>query len=156
MALNSEGVVFFVDFGANKIGSIDAATMAITEYTLPEAGARPRRIAIGPDDMIWYTDFARGFLGRLDARSGNVKEWGSPSGPKSEPYGIVFTKGAVWYSESGAKPNTVVRFDPQSETFQSWIIPGGGDIVRNMDVTADGNPVLANSLKNEVGLVQIK
>jgi len=28
--------------------------------------------------------------------------------------------------------------------------------VRNMDVTADGNPVLANSLKNEVGLVQIK
>jgi len=68
----------------------------------------------------------------------------------------VFTKGAVWYSESGAKPNTVVRFDPQSETFQSWIIPGGGDIVRNMDVTADGNPVLANSLKNEVGLVQIK
>jgi len=156
MALNSKGVVFFVDFGANKIGSIDAETMAITEYTLPEAGARPRRIAIGPDDMIWYTDFARGFLGRLDARSGNVKEWGSPSGPKSEPYGIVFTKGAVWYSESGAKPNTVVRFDPQSETFQSWIIPGGGDIVRNMDVTADGNPVLANSLKNEVGLVQIK
>ena len=68
----------------------------------------------------------------------------------------MFTKGAVWYSESAAKPNTVVRFDPQSEKFQSWIIPGGGDIVRNMDVTPDGNPVLANSLKNEVGLVEIK
>src|SRR5262245_11322521 len=156
MALNSKNVVFFVDFGTNKVASIDANTMQITEYPLPNAGARPRRIAIGPDDMIWYTDFARGFLGRLDTRSGNVKEWGSPSGPKSEPYGVVFTKGAVWYSESAAKPNTVVRFDPQSEKFQSWVIPGGGDIVRNMDVTPDGNPVLANSLKNEVGLVDIK
>jgi virginiamycin B lyase len=156
MALNSRNVVFFVEFGANKVASIDAKTMAITEYPLPDAGARPRRIAIGPDDMIWYTDFARGFLGRLDVSTGKVSEWMSPSGPKSEPYGIVFTKGALWYNESGAKPNTIVRFDPQAEKYQSWIIPGGGDIVRNMDVTRDGNPVLANSLTNEVGLVEIK
>jgi virginiamycin B lyase len=84
-----------------------------------------------------------------------VREWPSPSGPKSQPYGIVFTKGAVWYSESAAKPNTIVRFDPASEVFQSWAIPGGGDIVRNMDVSRDGNPVTANSLVNAVGLVEI-
>jgi hypothetical protein len=71
----------------------------------------PRRIAISPDDMIWYTDFARGFLGRLDVTTGKVTEWQSPSGPNSEPYGIVFTKGALWYNESFAKPNTIVRFD---------------------------------------------
>jgi streptogramin lyase len=64
-------------------------------------------------------------------------------------------QGAVWYNESGAKPNTIVRFDPATEKFQSWVIPGGGDIVRNMDVTRDGNPVLANSLTNEVGLVDV-
>jgi virginiamycin B lyase len=28
--------------------------------------------------------------------------------------------------------------------------------VRNMDVTPDGNPVMANSLANEVGMVEIK
>jgi virginiamycin B lyase len=156
MALNSKNVVFFVDFGTNKVASIHAETMDITEYPLPNAAARPRRIAIGPDDMIWYTDFARGFLGRLEVSTGKVTEWPSPSGPKSEPYGIVFTKGALWYNESGAKPNTIVRFDPVTEKFQTWIIPGGGDIVRNMDVTRDGNPVLANSLTNEVGLVEIK
>lgn len=156
MAINSKNVVYFVEFGTNKVASIDAKTMQITEFALPDAGARPRRIAIGPDDMIWYTDFARGFLGRLDATTGKVTEWPSVSGPKSEPYGIVFTKGALWYNESGAKPNTIVRFDPQTEKFQSWAIPGGGDIVRNMDVTPDGNPVLANSLTNEVGLVEIR
>ena len=156
MAVNANNVVFYVAFGTNAVASIDARTMQIREYPLPDPKARPRRIAIGPDDMIWYTDFARGFIGRLDPVTGKVDEWPSPSGPKSEPYGIVFTKGALWYSESGAKPNTVVRFDPGSAKFQSWAIPGGGDIVRNMDVTPDGNPVLANSLTNEVGLVEIK
>jgi virginiamycin B lyase len=156
MAVNSKNVVHFVEFGANKVATIDSKTMEIKEYVLPDPGARPRRIAIAPDDIIWYTDFARGFLGRLDPATGKVTEWQSPSGPKSEPYGIVFTKGALWYNESFAKPNTIVRFDPVTEKFQSWAIPGGGDIVRNMDVTPDGNPVTANSLVNQVGLVEIK
>jgi virginiamycin B lyase len=156
MAVNSKNVVHFVEFGANKIATIDSKTMEIKEYTLPDPEARPRRIAISPDDMIWYTDFPRGFLGRLDPATGKVTEWPSPSGPKSQPYGIVFTKGALWYNESFAKPNTIVRFDPKTEKFQTWAIPGGGDIVRNMDVTPDGNPVTANSLTNQVGLVEIK
>ena len=155
MAVNSKNVVYFVEFGANKIATINNE-MKITEHTLPNAGARPRRIAIAPDDVVWYTDFARGFLGRLDPATGKVTEWQSPSGPKSEPYGIVFTKGALWYVETFAKPNNVVRFDPQTEIFQTWTIPGGGDIVRNMSVTPDGNPVMAHSLANQVGLVEIK
>jgi virginiamycin B lyase len=156
LKINAEGVPVFVEFGTNKIAIIDPKTLAIKEYTLPDSGARPRRLAIDPDGMIWYADFSRGYLGRLDLSTGAVKEWQSPSGPKSEPYGIVFTKGALWYSESAAKPNTIVRFDPHAEKFQSWAIPGGGDIVRNMDVTPDGNPVIADSLTNQIGLVEIK
>jgi virginiamycin B lyase len=130
--------------------------MEIKEYTLPDAAARPRRIAFGPDDAVWYADFPRGYLGRLDLATGQHKEWASPSGPNAQPYGIVYAKGALWYNESFAKPNTIVRFDPKTESFQSWAIPGGGDIVRKMDVTPDGNPVTANSLANQVGLVEIK
>lgn len=154
--INAQGIPVLVEFGTNKIATIDPKTLAIKEYPLPDAAARPRRLAIGPDGMIWYSDFARGFIGKLDLATGAVKEWPSPSGPKSEPYGMVFSKGAVWYNESGAKPNTIVRFDPSTEKFQSWAIPGGGDIVRNMDVTPDGNPVMANSLTNQVGEVVIK
>jgi virginiamycin B lyase len=72
---------------------------------------------------------------------------------------MAFAKGAIWYSESFAKPNTVVRFDPATEKFQSWAIPGGGDIVRNMDVTRDGNPVnpvTAHSLVNQIGRIEVK
>jgi virginiamycin B lyase len=156
MALNSKNEVFVVLFGTNKVARIGGATAEIKEYSLPAAEARPRRIAISPDDMVWYSDFRRGFLGRLDPATGEVKEWPSPSGPKSEPYAVVFTRNALWYSETAAKPNTIVRFDPKTEQFQSWAVPGGGDIIRNMDVAPDGSPVLAHSLTNEVGLVEIK
>jgi virginiamycin B lyase len=156
LLINSKGVPVFVEFGSNKIATIDPDSLAIKEYPLPDPASRPRRLALGPDDAVWYSDYSRGYLGRLDLATGAHKEWQSPSGPQSLPYGMVFTKGAVWYNESGAKPNTIVRFDPQTEKFQSWAIPGGGDIVRNMDVTRDGNPVTANSLVNRVGLVEIK
>src|SRR6266478_6570755 len=137
MAVNSKGTMFFVEFGTNKVGSVDPKTLEIREYPLPDPASRPRRIAITSDDIVWYSDFSRGYLGRLDPSTGAVTEWQSPSGPKSEPYGISAIKDIIWYSESGSTPNTVVRFDPRSTKFQSWAIPGGGNIVRNTSVTRE-------------------
>jgi virginiamycin B lyase len=130
--------------------------MAIHEYPLPHSDSRPRRIAITPDDIIWYTDHPRGYLGRFDPRTGEVKEYASPGGPQSQPYGIAFAKGAVWYSESGVRPNTLVRFDPASEAFQSWTIPSGGGVVRNMMADHEGNIVLAESGVDRIALVVIQ
>ena len=129
--------------------------MAIREYELPAAGARPRRIAISSDDNIWYSDYARGYVGRLDTKTGQVKEWPSPGGPQSLPYGIASIKDVIWYSESGVRPNTVVRFDPKNEKFQTWAIPSGGGVVRNVSVTREGNLALACSGVNRVALVEI-
>lgn len=154
--VNSKGIPFVVLFGTNKIASIDPKTLAIREYTLPDPKARPRRMTITGDDMIWYADYPRGYLGRLDPATGEVTEWQSPSGPRSQPYGIVAAKGAIWYNESGTKPNTIVRFDPPTQQFQSWVIPSGGYIVRKMDVTPDGNPVMASSTVNGVGMIDVK
>ena len=154
--VNSKGVPHVVLFGTNKIARVDPKTLDIREYSLPDPGARPRRMAYDGNDLIYYTDYPRGTLGRLDPQSGKVVEWPSPGGPKSEPYGIVFAKGAIWYSESGTRPNTIVRFDPKSEKFQTWAIPSGGYIVRKMDVTPEGNPVIATSTVNGVGLVEVK
>jgi virginiamycin B lyase len=155
MAVDSKGTVFIVLFGTNKVASVDPKTLEMREYVLPNSASRPRRLTITSDDMVWYSDFPRGYLGRLDPATGTVTEWPSPSGPKSEPYGISAINDVIWYSESGTTPNTVVRFDPKSGKFQTWAIPGGGNIVRNTSVTRDGNFVLANSLVNAVTLVTI-
>jgi len=155
MAVDSKGTVFIVQFGVNSVAAVDPKTLSIKEYKLPDPASRPRRLAITSDDMIWYSDYSRGYLGRLDSATGKVTEWPSPSGPKSAPYGISSIRDVIWYSESESSPNTVVRFDPKTEKFQSWAIPGGGNIVRNTDVTPDGNFVLANSLVNSVTLVTV-
>ena len=85
-----------------------------------------------------------------------MKDWLSPGGAASQPYGITVLDGIVWYSESGVRPNTLVRFDPRSEKFQSWAIPSGGGVVRNMMPTRDGRLVLAESGVGKVALVDIR
>ncbi|HTN72263.1 MAG TPA: cytochrome C [Methylomirabilota bacterium] len=156
MVVNSKGIPFLVEFGSNKIASIDPNTMAIREYDLLNKESRPRRVAITSDDVLWYSDYSRGFLGRFDPAIGKVTEWPSPGGPQSLPYGIAAVNDILWYSESGVKPNTLVRFDPKTEKFQTWSIPSGGGVVRNIDVTRDGNLALACSGVNRIALVQIK
>lgn len=154
IGVNSKGVPIFCEFGSNKIASIDPKKMVITEYKLRE-GARPRRMAIDAHDLVYYTDFERGYLGRLDISTGAVKEWASPAGSNSSPYGIAITPdGMVWYSEAGAKPNTIVRFDPKTETFAVAKIPSGGGVVRNMAATKDGRVYIACSGVNKVGIVE--
>jgi virginiamycin B lyase len=153
--VNSQGVPWYVDFRGNRVGSIDPVTMEITEYTLPNPAARPRRIALTPDDAVWYTDYARGYLGRFDPETGEVREWPSPGGENSRPYGIATVGDVIWYSESAVKPNTLVRFDSMTETFQTWVIPSGGGVVRNMMATPEGNLVLACSGVNRVALVEV-
>ncbi len=106
--------------------------------------------------MIWYSDYSRGYLGRLDPKTGAVKEWPSPSGPTSLPYGITTYNDIIWYSESGVKPNTLVRFDPKTEKFQTWLIPSGGGVVRNMMAMKDGNLAIAESGINKVALAEVK
>jgi virginiamycin B lyase len=153
--LDSQGVPWYVDFRGNRIGRVDPRTMEIKEFPLPNAEARPRRLTITPDDVIWYTDFARGMLGRFDTKTAQVKEWPSPGGKDSEPYGITSIGSVIWYSESGVRPNTMVRFDPQTEKFQTFAIPSGGGVLRHFVSTPQGSIVTANSGVNKIGLVEI-
>lgn len=155
MQVNSKGVPWYVDFRGNRVGSVNPVTMEIKEYTLPNPESRPRRIALTPDDAVWYGDYSRGYLGRFDPTTGQVREWPSPGGKDSKPYGIATVGNVIWYSESGVKPNTLVRFDSKTEKFQTWVIPSGGGVIRNMMATPEGNLVMACSAVNRVALVEV-
>ena len=153
--LNSQGVPWYVDFRGNRIGSVDPKTMAIKEYTLPNADARPRRLAITPDDVIWYRISRAARWAASIPRLARPSEYPSPGGKNSEPYAITAIGNLVWYSESGVRPNTMVRFDPQTEKFQTFAIPSGGGVLRHFESTAQGNIVTANSGVNKIGLIEI-
>ncbi|MDT8399824.1 MAG: hypothetical protein RQ899_14545 [Pseudomonadales bacterium] len=152
----ANGTVWVAYNGTNKIGALDPETMEVRYYTIPDQRSRIRRLGIASDGMIWYGNSTMGRIGRLDPSTGETREWPSPSGPDSHPYGLVVVADKVWYNESGMRPDALVRFDPKTETFQSWAIPSGVGIVRNMWVTKAGNLLIHQSSSNRVGLVEIQ
>lgn len=108
--------------------------------------------------MIWYVNSSQGRLGRYNPNNGKIKEWPSPSGKQSHPYAIAVIDNIVWYNESGKRPDALVRFEPASETFQSWPIPSGdvyAGIIRHMRATRDGDLLIHQSSTNSVIRVNI-
>jgi virginiamycin B lyase len=146
--------------GSNCLIKVDPETMELTEVKLPDPATTVRRLEIAPDGMIWYVNSGRGRLGRYNPKTGEIKEWASPSGPKSHPYAIVAVGGAIWYNESAQRPDALVRFDPKTETFQSWPIPTGSiyaGIIRHMRATRDGKGIMIHqSSTNRITRVTIE
>ncbi len=156
--VDSEGVLWVACNGKNCLIKVNPETMALTEYTLPIPETTVRRLDIASDGMIWYVNSSQGRLGRLNPKTGEAKEWPSPSGPKSHPYALAVVDDIVWYNESGVRPDPLVRFDPATETFQSWPIPTGNiyaGIVRHMRPTRDGDLLIHQSSTNRILRVEI-
>ena len=157
IVVNSAGVPFVVEFGTNKVASLDPVTMAVREVRAAECA----------DPSPAHRDHA----GRRDLVRGLFERLPGPAGSEDgEREGVALARriavaairnhrrrgNAIWYSESAVRPNTVVRFDPATEKFQTWAIPSGGGVVRNMMATKEGNLVLACSGVNRVALVEVK
>lgn len=157
--IDAQGVPWIACNGSNCLVEVDPDTMELTEHKLPDAATTVRRLDIADDGTIWYVNSSRGRLGRFDPRTGEAREWASPSGPQSHPYAIAVVNGIVWYNESGMRPDMLVRFDPGTETFQSWPVPSGGvhaGIIRHMRQTRDGNLLIHQSSTNRILLVTVR
>ena len=150
----ADGTLWVAHNGTNKVSSVNPDTLAIKYYEVPNTASRIRRLGFTSDGMVWYGN-NRGLIGRLNPKTGEIKEWPSPSGPTSSPYAFTVVNDIIWYNESGMRPDTLVRFDPKTERFQSWAIPSGVGIVRNFGVTKAGNLLIHQTSSNRVGLVEI-
>ncbi len=157
--IDADGVPWVACNGGPCLLRVDPKTMDLSEVKLPTQGTTVRRLDIASDGSIWYVNSGKGRLGHYDPKTGEIKEWDSPSGPLSHPYAIAVIDDIVWYNESGKRSDTLVRFDPKSETFQSWAIPSGdvyAGIVRHMRPTADGNLLIHQGGTNRVMRVDIQ
>jgi virginiamycin B lyase len=150
------GHLWIAHNGTNKIARMHPDTLELKFYEVPNTRTRIRRLDLDSDGMIWFVNSSMGKIGRLNPENGEIKQWDSPSGPSSHPYALAVINDVVWYNESGMRPDTLVRFDPKTEQFQSWAIPSGVGIVRNMWVTKDKNLLIHQTSSNRIGLVKIK
>jgi virginiamycin B lyase len=151
--LDSRGAPWIALFNTNKIATVDAATMEMTTFDLPDPTARPRRLEVDSQDRVWYVDYANGRLGRLDPSTGDVREWDNPGGADARPYGMAIDgDDRIWFVETGHQPNTFVGFDPDTEQFFSVTEVGsGGGTIRHMFYDAEHNVVWFGSDANTIG-----
>lgn len=150
-----DGSLWVAHNGINKISRMHPDTLDIRYYEVPDPQTRIRRLDLDSQGMVWFVNSTLGKIGRLDPETGEIRQWNSPSGPDSHPYAIAVVDDVVWYNESGKRPDALVRFDPASERFQSWAIPSGAGIIRNMWVTRDGDLLIHQTSSNHIGRVNI-
>jgi virginiamycin B lyase len=156
--LDPDGRPYFDLFATNKIGTIDPKTMELKTFELPDANARPRRIARTSDGNIWYTDYSRGYLGRLDPRTGRVEEFRNPSGNTSLPYAMtVDDADRIWYVETGVQPNRMVGFDTKSKkvVFNAAVPGPSPNAVRHMVFDPKTRQIVYAADNNFIGFVKV-
>ncbi len=156
--IDSKGNAWVACNGGPCLYQFEAETMAATRIDLPNQESHVRRLDVADDGLIWYVNSGAGRLGSYNPSTGEIREWPSPSGPKSHPYAILIIDGAVWYNESGMRPDALVRFDPEAESFQSWPIPSSGvyaGILRHMRASSDGDLLIHQSATNHIMRVSV-
>jgi len=88
----------------------------------------------------------------VEDEDGAMLDGEPPEGPLEQ---IAVVDGVVWYNESNQRPDVLVRFDPKTERFQSFPIPSGYGIIRNMFVTKEGELLIHQSSSNRFGMVKV-
>ncbi len=151
-----DGMVWVAYNGINKLGRLDPDSLEVSYFDVPDPRTRIRRLDIDSKGDVWFVNSTLGKIGRLNPETGVITQWDSPSGESSHPYALAVIDDVIWYNESGMRPDALVRFDPTAERFQSWAIPSGVGIVRNVWVTEAGDLLIHQTSSNRIGLVKIK
>lgn len=144
-------------FGTNRIATVDPQTFEITEYEIPRAAARPRRLAVTSDGAVWYGDYAGGMLGRFDPNTRQFEEFPLPSGERSGPYAITADdQDRIWVVETRVQPNQFVGFDTRTRrVIATTPVPSGGGAVRHMFFHRPTRTIWFGTDTNQLGRGQL-
>lgn len=125
---DSKNNLFFLDFGGENVGKIEAKTGKLVLFPTPTPRSRPRRGRMDAQDRLWFGEFYGGKIGMFDTRTETFKEWPVPT-PYTAPYDVVLDKnGEVW--GAGMEADRVMRMDPSSGRFIEYLLPRQTNIRR--------------------------
>ena len=130
IATTSSGDVWYASLAGNHIArvNLDTGEATIVEPPTPNQGAR----RVWPDSQgrIWVSEWNSGNVSVHDPRDGSWRTWKLP-GESPRAYSVyVDGSDKVWLTDFTA--NAIVRFDPETETFNSFPSDRPGAQVRQM------------------------
>ncbi|HEY1384507.1 MAG TPA: SMP-30/gluconolactonase/LRE family protein [Dongiaceae bacterium] len=114
------GILWFT--GQNGIyGSLDPANGKVAVYKDPE-GRGPYGITATPDGAVYYASLAGSHIARIDAVTGKATIIEPPTANQGARRVWSDSTGRIWVSEWNAGQVSV--YDPASDTWRSWRLPG--------------------------------
>jgi streptogramin lyase len=125
---DSRNNLFFLDFGGENVGRIDAKSGTLRLLPTPTPRSRPRRGRMDAQDRLWFAEFYGGRIGMFDTHTEKFVEWPVPT-PYTAPYDVVLDKnGEVW--GAGMEADRIMRMDPRSSRFIEYLLPRQTNIRR--------------------------
>ncbi|MBM2812226.1 MAG: lyase [Chloroflexi bacterium] len=116
IATAPDGTVWVASLAGSYLGRIDGDDGSMTVFDPPTPGAGVRRVWPDSQGRMWIAEYNVGQVGVYEPTTGQWKEWKLPGGDRSRAYAVyVDHLDKVWLSDTGTE--TIVRFDPVTETF---------------------------------------
>lgn len=125
------GDVYYAALAGSHIARVDPTSGAITRIEPPTADQGARRVWTDSEGRIWVSYWNTGHLGLYEPASDSWSEWKLP-GDAPQTYAVyVDETDHPWVSDFGGD-DAILRFDPATETFESFGLPSPGGEVRQI------------------------
>lgn len=128
LALDAHGTVWFTEFNADALGSLDPRTGRMQHYPLSAKRSVqtlvPYGVTIDQEGTVWFTEMSGGRTGRLDPATGRISLF-APPGLTMSPMEIASdAHGIIWVTSFSA--GLLLRLDPRTGTFTPYYAPSSG------------------------------
>ncbi|HEX2404131.1 MAG TPA: lyase [Acidimicrobiia bacterium] len=123
--------VFYASLAGNHIARIDKASGTAEPIDPPTAGQGSRRVWSDSNGVIWVSEWEAGQVGAYDPAAATWREWVLP-GDAPQAYAVyVDETDRVWLTDFAGE-GAIVRFDPTTESFESFPLLSVGGNVRQL------------------------
>jgi virginiamycin B lyase len=121
LAADASNNLFFMDFGGEAVGRVDAKTGQPTIYPTPTPRSRPRRTMMDAQGRVWFAEFAANKLAMFDPAKETFREWDAPT-PHTYPYDVFLDRNGELWSGSMSS-DRILRFSPASGKSVEYLLP---------------------------------
>jgi virginiamycin B lyase len=120
--------LYFLDFGDENIGRIDAVTGQMALYPTPTEHSRPRRGRLDDKGRLWFAEYESDRIGMFDLKAERFTEWPVPT-RWSAPYDVSIDRNGELWSASQTD-DRVLRLDPATGRSTEYLLPRETNIRR--------------------------
>ena len=127
---DSQGKIWFTEYGANKIGVVDTKTGDAKEFEIPTPDSLPHGITLDQSGNVWFTEHSSraAKIAKLDRVTGEIVEYPIPQtvntgrfGGRPGPHTLMFdSQNILWFTDTYA--DFIRKFDPVSGKITEYAI----------------------------------